>query len=230
MNARGMQIMDGSGFGGAVLSVGDVADEHRLLERVNAAALADAGDAPTRKALPDAIFDALVNLVPKDAERKAERDALISLSVERNERARVLIEFVLLERQADLKKEHSEIRTRGRAQEQVLQSLAQELADARMEANRTEGVFTQALFDLENAKAEKKDLGRFSTDTQIKKADEKIAACSSRVEKTQRERAQAGEYLNSLIISRIPPERQKMKDIEFELQRVEKALTIFPSD
>jgi hypothetical protein len=133
-------------------------------------------------------------------------------------------------RNVSLKKEHREIRESGRAQEQVIHKLMQELADARMETNRTEGVFKRALFDLENAKAEKKDLGRFATDAQIKKADEKIVACAGRVEKTQRERAQAGEHLNSLIISRIPPEKKKMEEIVLELQRVENALTIFPSD
>ena len=161
--------MDGSGFGGAVLSVADPADEAQRILGLVTAATAPASDAPAEsKALPDPIFDALVNLAPKDAEHTAERAALLTLSIERNERARALIEFVLLERLADLKREHSGIREQGRAQTKVLNALMQELADARMEANRTEGVFKQALSDLENAKAEKKDLGRFATDAQLK--------------------------------------------------------------
>jgi phage I-like protein len=140
-----------------------------------------------------------------------------------------LIEFVLLERQADLKKEHSEIRERGRAQEQVLQTLTQELADANMEKNRLEGVFKRTLVDFETAKSEKKDLGRFATDAQLEKANKKIAACCGRVEAAQLEHARSGEYLNSLIISRIPPEKRKMEEIVLELKRVENALAIFPS-
>jgi hypothetical protein len=230
MNVRGMQIMNGSGFGGTVLSVGNPADEaHRILERVNAAAPAVAGDMPAEsKALPDPVFDALANLAPKDAERKAERDALISLSVERNERARVLIEFVLLERQGDLKKEHASIRESGRAQEQVLGALMRELADANMEKNRLEGVFKRTLFDYENAKSEKKDLGRFATDAQLEKANKKIAACSGRVEAAQFEHARSGEYLNSLTLQKIPPEKKKLEEIILELKRVENALAIFP--
>ena len=213
------------GFGGVVLAVGDPADEaQRILGMVT-----DATAPAESRVLPDPIFDALVELVPKDPARRAVRDALVSERFAANQAAREFIEAEMREALAELKREHSQIRERGRAQSQVLNALTQELADARMEQNRTENIYKRALTDLQNAKAEKQNLGRFATDAELKKADARIAMYSGRVEKAEKDKAQAGEALNALVIQRIPPEKTRMEEIVLELKRVENLLAIFPS-
>jgi len=226
-----MRIMDSrgvfnGGFGAQVVPVADDAvAAQAVLERLSTPVPAPAEQPQeTKEAMPDPVLTGLLKLNPKNPERRAERDALVSKRMQANERARALIEIELREDHDALVEQHGECRERGRQQKKVLDDLRIKLDQAQQEINRCEAVFANRRTELEAARAERGNLPRFATDEEIAKADAEIAKAEKKVETAQIHHAQVRQAYNRIVLTELPPELRKRDEIVVELNRIEALL------
>ena len=232
MNVRGMRIMDSrgvfnGGFGAQVVPVADDAvAAQAVLERLSTPVPAPAEQPQeTKEAMPDPVLTGLLKLNPKNPERRAERDALVSERMQANERARALIEIELREDHSALVQQHAECRARGRAQEKIVTDVLNKLAETQQEINRLDAAFANRRTELETAKQERAGLPRFATDDQIAQADAAVRKAQSHVEKASQRHAQAVQERNRIVLTALPPEQKKLSEIVVELNRLEALLS-----
>lgn len=195
-------------FGGAVVNVGDELSPMAVMERLRSPA-EQQPQQEIKEPMPDPVLQGLLKLNPKNAEARAERDALISERIASNERARTLIEAELQKDHDALHEQHRDCRARGREQEKVVGDLVTKVAEQMQELNRLEGVLVAAMSGLEVANMERQSLRRFAEDAGVAKADAEITKAKKRVERAHIRKAKAVQEHNYIVLVLLPPEQKK---------------------